>query len=160
MYCTKCGTTNDANATTCAQCGNALHPPAYGTPATPPTPPPPPAQSFPPPPQPPQQYQQAPIAQAYTQPPATAAQVPNYLVQAILVTLFCCLPFGIASIIYASQVNTKLAIGDIPGAMAASKQAKLFAWIGFGASAVVIGCYLLFLLLVMMGAIASGTHVH
>ena len=31
--------------------------------------------------------------------------VPNHLVWAILVTIFCCLPFGIVSIVYAAQVN-------------------------------------------------------
>ena len=32
-------------------------------------------------------------------------QVPNNLVWAILTTLFCCLPAGIVSIVYAAQVN-------------------------------------------------------
>ena len=40
-------------------------------------------------------------------------QVPNNLVWAILSTLFCCLPAGIVSIVYAAQVNGKLAAGDI-----------------------------------------------
>jgi hypothetical protein len=63
----------------------------------------------------------------------TAGQnVPNYLVQSILVTVFCCLPTGIAAIIFASQVNSKLAIGDMDGAMASSKNAKLWCWISFG----------------------------
>jgi hypothetical protein len=158
VYCTKCGTANDENATTCIQCGNALRPPAYGSPATPPPPP-----QAPPPPQ----YQQAPIAQAYTPPPPMAAGipgtppavVPNYLVQAILVTFCCCLPLGIASIIFASQVNTKLAVGDVAGAMESSRQAKLFAWIGFGlgAGGIVIYCVLMFL-----GVAASiiGNHAH
>ena len=55
--------------------------------------------------------------------------VPNYLVFAILVTVFCCLPTGIAAIIYAAQVNTKLQAGDIAGAQLASKNAKM--WVGF-----------------------------
>ena len=38
--------------------------------------------------------------------------VPNYLVQAILTTLFCCLPLGIVSIVFATQVNSKLSVGD------------------------------------------------
>ena len=38
--------------------------------------------------------------------------IPNYLVQAILTTLFCCLPFGIVAIVYAAQVNTKIEAGD------------------------------------------------
>ncbi len=58
---------------------------------------------------------------------------PNYLVQSILVTIFCCLPTGIAAIIFSSQVNTKLAIGDYGGAMESSKKAKLWCWISFGA---------------------------
>ena len=42
--------------------------------------------------------------------------IPNYLVQAILVTVFCCLPFGIPAIVFAAQVNSKVAAGDIHGA--------------------------------------------
>ena len=37
--------------------------------------------------------------------------VPNHLVWAILSTLFCCLPLGIVSIVFAAQVNGKLAAG-------------------------------------------------
>jgi hypothetical protein len=59
-------------------------------------------------------------------------QIPNYLVQAILVTLCCCLPFGIVAIIYAAQVNGKIDSGDIPGAIAASNNAKLWCWVSFG----------------------------
>ncbi|MDQ4107293.1 MAG: CD225/dispanin family protein [Actinomycetota bacterium] len=53
--------------------------------------------------------------------------VPNYLVWAILVTLFCFLPTGIAAIVYASQVNTKLSAGDVAGAREASNKAKMWA---------------------------------
>jgi hypothetical protein len=60
---------------------------------------------------------------------ARPAPVPNYLVQAILVTIFCCLPFGIVSIVYSSQVNSKLAAGDFEGAVAASNNARKWAWI-------------------------------
>ena len=48
------------------------------------------------------------------------------MVGAILTTIFCCLIGGIISIVYASKVNTKLAQGDIDGARAASKTAKLW----------------------------------
>ena len=58
--------------------------------------------------------------------------VPNHLVWAILVTIFCCLPFGIVSIVYAAQVNTKLSAGDIDGARLASQNAKTWAWVAFG----------------------------
>ena len=53
-------------------------------------------------------------------------KVPNHMVGAILSTLFCCLIGGIVSIVYAAKVNTKLAQGDIEGARAASKTAKIW----------------------------------
>lgn len=61
----------------------------------------------------------------------TPPHVPNHLVWAILVTI-CCLPFGIVSIVYAAQVNGKLAVGDADGARQASENAKLWAWVAFG----------------------------
>lgn len=63
---------------------------------------------------------------------AAATTIPNYLVQSILVTLCCCLPFGVVGIVYAAQVNSKLAAGDIAGAQLASKNAKMWSAIGFG----------------------------
>lgn len=57
-------------------------------------------------------------------PVAPPANIPNYLVPAIISTICCCLPAGVVSIIYATQVNSKVAAGDIQGAMAASAKAK------------------------------------
>ncbi len=51
-------------------------------------------------------------------------QPKNYLIEAILVTIFCCQPFGIVSIVYAAQVNSKFALGNFEGANNASKSAK------------------------------------
>lgn len=55
---------------------------------------------------------------------------PNYLVFAILVTIFCCQILGIVSIVFAAQVNSKWNAGDLEGARIASKNAKMWAWIG------------------------------
>ncbi|BCX11570.1 MAG: hypothetical protein KatS3mg067_0508 [Thermosynechococcus sp.] len=55
--------------------------------------------------------------------------IPNYLVPAILSTLCCCLPVGVIAIIFAAQVDSKLAAGDRAGALDASNKAKLFTWI-------------------------------
>ena len=57
----------------------------------------------------------------------TSSYVPNHLVWAILSTLFCCLPLGIVSIVFAAQVNGKLAAGDVAGAQEASDKAKKWA---------------------------------
>ena len=70
------------------------------------------------------------------------AEVPNYLVQSILATLFCCLPFGIVSIVFAAQANSKRDAGDISGAMQAAKNAKTWAWVAF-AGLVAITLYIL-----------------
>lgn len=90
-----------------------------------------------------------PVAGGFSPPPAGgafggfggAAMPPpkpkNNLVPAILVTLFCCLPFGIASIIFASQVDTKYAAGDYAGAEASAAKSKLWMWWAFGVGLVV-----------------------
>ena len=73
------------------------------------------------------------MSQQWTPPPASGAPatVPNYLIPAII-SLFCCLPLGIVGVIFAAQVNGKVAAGDIQGAMESSRKAKLFSYIGLG----------------------------
>ena len=66
------------------------------------------------------------------------AKPDNYLVWAILSTLFCCLPLGVASIVFAAQVDSKYNAGDYAGAQASSEKAKNFA-IAAAAVGVVIG---------------------
>jgi predicted secreted protein len=79
--------------------------------------------------------------------------IPNYLVQAILVTLFCCLPFGIVSIVYAAQVNGKEQAGDLTGARQASRLAKKWVWIGFLSGFVFM---LLYLGIMVFAAVLGG----
>ncbi|QSH42577.1 CD225/dispanin family protein [Lentisphaerota bacterium] len=58
------------------------------------------------------------------------APPPTYLVWAILLTIFCCLPFGIPAIVYASQVNSKWAAGNFDGARESSRKAKFWFLLG------------------------------
>lgn len=58
-------------------------------------------------------------------------QPKNWLVESILVTIFCCLPFGIAGIVFASRVNSKFTAGDYAGAEQASKDAARWTKLGF-----------------------------
>ena len=67
----------------------------------------------------------APIANAVQALPS-GQTIPNYLVQSILVTVFCCWPFGIPAIVFAARVNSKQAAGDVAGALEASKKAKMW----------------------------------
>lgn len=48
----------------------------------------------------------------------------TWLVESILVTIFCCQILGIISIIYAASVESKFYRGDISGAENASRTAK------------------------------------
>ncbi len=79
---------------------------------------------------------------------------PNYLVFAILTTIFCCQVLGIVSIVFAAQVNAKWNSGDIQGAMEASKNAKLWAWIAFGSG---IAITMTFAILTFFGILAGLT---
>jgi hypothetical protein len=101
---------------------------------------------------PPSYGQPAPYGQApgygYGQPAGPPPQ--NYLVWAILSTLFCCLPLGIVSIVYAAQVNSKWSAGDAAGALDSSEKAKKFAMWSALTSVVLVGLYVL--VIVVIGA--------
>jgi len=130
MFCSNCGTQNADTAVNCHNCGAPLAaarpaPPAAGM------------QGYPP-----------PGGAAFQQAP----RVPNYLVHAILVTLFCCLPFGIVSIVYAAQVNGKLQAGDYNGAVECSNKAKTWAWISLGIG---LAFTLIYVVLAVIGALAE-----
>ena len=81
----------------------------------------------------------------------------NWLVEAILVTLLCCLPFGVVGIIFAAQVNTKQQAGDLEGAEKSRKEAakwtKLGFWIGLGC----IILYILFWLVLGVSFLGAGS---
>ena len=83
--------------------------------------------------------------------------IPNYLVQSILVTLFCCLPLGIPAIVFAAQVNGKVQSGDIQGAMESSRTAKMWCWLSFGLGLLLsVIWFVLQVVAVAAGAAGSG----
>lgn len=83
-------------------------------------------------------------------------QPENYLVWAILVTVLCCLPLGVASIIYSVKVGSLYAQGDYNGAVDASQKAKKFAMIGGIGGLVFIIVYVIFMIIAGAGAAMSG----
>ncbi len=98
------------------------------------------------------------MSQQWTPPPpptGAPANVPNYLIPAIL-SIFCCWPLSIVAIIFAAQVNGKVAAGDIQGALDASKKAKLFSFIAIGIGLAIGIIYALLMVLgVGIGALNS-----
>ena len=127
MFCTQCGANNADTAGVCVQCGRNLQ---GATPAVP--------------------LQ----ATGVVLPPGTTVQ--NYLVFAILTTVFCCLPTGIPAIVYAAQVNSKLQAGDLAGAQVASNNAKMWCLISLGLG---LGITALYAIMIMVGVL-SGIHHH
>jgi hypothetical protein len=68
----------------------------------------------------------------------------TWLVESILVTIFCCWPFGIAGIVNASKVETRWRVGDKVGAKRASEEAKRWTLIGFWLTMGIVILYILF----------------
>jgi len=95
----------------------------------------------------------------FAQPSAPAAnpmsyqKVPNYLWQSIAVTVLCCVPFGIVSIVYAAKVDGLVARGDIAGAQAASKSAKTWVNVSVGAWVLI---FVIYMALFAFGAISQN----
>jgi len=85
------------------------------------------------------------MSQEWTPPPSSGThdKVPNYLIPAII-SAICCLPLGVVSIIFAAQVNGKVATGDLDGALNASKKAKMFSYIAIGLGLALWICYFIF----------------
>ena len=125
----------------------------------PPPPPPPPPGGYGAPPPPPGGYGAPPPPPGgYGAPPPGGYGGPrgpkpdNNLVWAILSTVFCCLPLGIASIVFAAQVDSKWNQGDYAGAQEASEKAKRFAMISAGVG---VGLFVLFFLVSMIGGMSA-----
>ena len=96
------------------------------------------------------------MSQNWTPPPAGGSEaVPNNLVLAII-SVICCLPLGIPAIIFATQVNTKLAAGDVAGAQESAAKAKKFAIIGIVVWAICVVLYLIFGLILGIGGALMG----
>ena len=79
-------------------------------------------------------------------------QITNYLWQAICVTLFCCMPFGIVAIVIAAKVDGLVAAGDYAGAQSASDSAKKWVNIGAGIGLVIVVLYALLVIASVAGA--------
>ena len=109
----------------------------YGTP--PPPPPPPPGYGY-----------GAPQGQPNMPAP------PNYLVMSIL-SLLCCWPIGIPAVVFAAQVNSKWAQGDLVGARDASSKAKRFATVALALGIAVTLVYLALLLTGALGGFGTTT---
>ncbi|GAA2409003.1 CD225/dispanin family protein [Streptomyces coeruleofuscus] len=89
--------------------------------------------------------------QTWDQTHAPQGPVPeSYMTPAILVTLLCFLPTGIAAIVFASQVSAKATTGDYQGAAQASRRARILILVS-------VGVGVLFWLILIIALSASDT---
>ena len=130
MYCPTCGSESDEGARFCKNCGQSLA-------------------SEPVPDEGVHRYMPE-QASAHGESP----YVSNHLVWAILTTIFCCIPFGIVSIVYAAKVNGMVATGNTDDARQASKKAKTWAWVAFGTGLTV---YVLLILIAILSDQADSS---
>jgi len=128
MYCPNCGHGNPDGNASCGNCATALPAPP---PVTAPAPAPRPMLDL------------------------GGPKPPSHLVWAILATVLCCLPTGIAAIVFAAQVDGRYAAGDYTGALQSSANAKTWSWVSFGLGLVFV---LFYLGLGVLGALAGGAY--
>lgn len=82
------------------------------------------------------------------------AKPKNWLVESILVTLFCCLPFGIVAIVQAARVDSRFAAGDLQGALQSSKEAGKWTSISFFVGLAVGVIYMIYMV-AMIGSLSQ-----
>ena len=153
MFCSNCGTRNEEGISYCVNCGAELR--KIQTPGV----------------------EVPPLDTGGGGPPAGSAigygvsvpNIPNYLVQAILLTLVCTFfsfapPFvtalgiitGVVAIVYGAQVNGKVAGGNYVGARDSSRLARVWTWITFGFVVIELLILAAFVLLFIL-ALAAGS---
>lgn len=123
-FCPKCGNAVPDGATFCPQCGTNIPDAAASQPQ-----------------QQPQSYQQ-PL------PPCP----PTYLALSIIVTVLCCIPFGIVGIVKSSSVSKEYAVGNYAAAQEASKQAKTWSIVGICCG---VAWVIVYIILIACGVLAG-----
>jgi len=81
---------------------------------------------------------------------STESKPKTWLVESILVTILCCLPFGIAGIVNAAKVDSRFASGDYEGAKKSAAEAKKWTLIGLISGVVFMVIYFAFMFMGVM----------
>ena len=126
-FCSKCGQQVKENTSFCPSCGSAIKRTSEAN------------QNI----------------QNYSQQNSNNSLPPNnYLVWSILVTILCCLPFGIVAIVYSSKVNGYWMAGYQREALEAANNAKIWTIVSAAVGGAIILAYLSYVIF----AYASISH--
>ncbi len=121
MLCRKCGAKNGDKEYFCVQCGAALE---EDGPAEPPPGAEPP--------------------RGFSDHSSYPEEISTNLLPAILVTIFCCLPFGVVAIAFAAIASNHLASHNREAAIQASESARTWCWRAFWCGLIIIIALLIF----------------
>ena len=80
----------------------------------------------------------------------------TWLVESILATIFCCLPFGIVGIVYAARVESRFLAGQYEMAQTYSRKAKTWTLWGFGLGLAGILIYIACVLILGVGTFLNA----
>ena len=131
VNCPECDTTISSKAISCPHCGVPIAQEPTQEPAQ-------------------QPAQQAPPVNKPN--PVTDPPPKTWLVESILATILCCIPFGIVAIVYATRVESNWYVGNKELALSSSKSAKSWTlvsvFIGLGIS-------LIYIILMSLGIVAG-----
>lgn len=86
----------------------------------------------------------------------TLPKIDTWLWQSIVVTILCCLPAGVVGIVFSSQAQSALNVGNIAEAEAKAKQAKQWTVIGFVVGLVVLVGYFLLMIFGVVAGLGFG----
>ena len=156
MFCSNCGTRNEEGTSYCVHCGAELRKIQTPNVEVPPL----------------DTGGSGLSAGSATGPGASVPNIPNYLVQAVLLTLVCLVlspltlffPFlgvitGIVAIVYGAQVNGKVAGGNYVGARDSSSLARVWTWVTFAfviLELLILAAFLLLFILALIAGSASA----
>lgn len=84
------------------------------------------------------------------EPPSSIPMPKTWLIESIIVTCFCCLPFGVAGIINSSKVETRYQNGEYEKALHYSKQAKKWILWGIFTALIIVLIYIVTLVIIFL----------
>ena len=138
-YCTNCGQPIVGDNKFCSNCGTPVPPLPYE-----------------PKPQPEPQPQPQPEPQPVENTQPIGPKPTSYLALAILATIFCCLPFGIVSIVKAAKVDSLWNAGNYIESQEASRKARNWAIAAILSAVVVAILYFVFFMIIGVSAFGLG----
>lgn len=80
-----------------------------------------------------------------------------YLILSIISTLCCCLPFGVAGIVFSAKINSAMLAGNLEEAQNNAKMARIWIIVSF---AIGLLTWLIYMVLIVTGAVSGSAYYY